>query len=242
MAGIFVYGGCVTRDTFEFLKDEHTLTGYVARQSLVSAASIPTTVAGPIQGEGFEYRAARGDLYSSLYGSLAGVPETDIFIMDLLVERFGVFGLPDGSYVTRTPNLRKAGAIEALWPTLRHIKMGTEEHFLLWSDAATKLVQHLSNIGLLDRTLLFETPWASVTTTGDPVPPYVGWTAESAEITYAPYYAKMKQLGVQSTRLPQEYAVSTDDHRWGASPYHYIPAAYEWMRDEILQSLAAQRD
>jgi hypothetical protein len=42
MANIFIYGGCVSRDTFELMKEKHSLVHYVSRQSLISAASSPT--------------------------------------------------------------------------------------------------------------------------------------------------------------------------------------------------------
>lgn len=222
------------------MKDTHSLTGYIARQSLISAASSPTTIAKPVDGSGFETRAVRGDLQSSMHGALRNAAdETDLFVMDLLVERFGVLELPGGSYCTRTPNMKNSGAIDDLWETVPHVRMGSEAHFSLWKDAAAKLVEVLTFSGLLTRTLLIETPWAGVTDAGEPVKRYAGWSPEHAAELYAPYYSFMKTLGVASVRLPDELAISTEQHKWGASPYHYAPPAYEWMRDQMKLALVA---
>ncbi|MET1089580.1 MAG: DUF6270 domain-containing protein [Arthrobacter sp.] len=241
MAGIFVYGGCVTRDTFEFFKEEHTLTGYVARQSLISAASAPTKLAGPISGQGFELRSVKGDLNSSLHKALtAAADKTDLFAMDLLVERSGVLGLPDGSYATHSPNMQRSGALDAVWPKIKRVKMGTDQHFTLWKRSAGKLVDVLKDTDLLERTLLVNTPWAAETVSGEPVPPYLDWTPEHAAKVYDPYYSYLESLGVATIRLPDKLVVSSMEHRWGPSPYHYAPPAYEWMRDQMEKFLRGE--
>ncbi|MBP2216308.1 DUF6270 domain-containing protein [Arthrobacter sp. CAN_C5] len=47
---ILIYGSCVSRDAYSTFGDDYALTGYVARQSMISAMSRPTTlpeVVGP---------------------------------------------------------------------------------------------------------------------------------------------------------------------------------------------------
>lgn len=226
------------RDTFGYMEDEHTLTGYIARQSLISAASAPTALGGPLVTKGFEARAVQGDLNSSLYGVLReAANRTDILVMDLLVERFGVLKLPDGSYVTRTPNMRLSETLGEMWETAEYIELGTDAHFALWTAAVDKLVPVLEETGLLPRTLMFETAWAEMTDEGEPVRRYSGWSAERAAGMFARYYAHMRALGIRSVRLPDELVLSTESHQWGPSPYHYVAPAYEWMRGQIVHAL-----
>ena len=70
MNKVFVYGGCVTRDVFELLKHDHELSGYVARQSLISASSPPSNLGDDLPETNFEMRAVKGDLNSSLFTAL----------------------------------------------------------------------------------------------------------------------------------------------------------------------------
>lgn len=238
MAGIFMSGGCVIRDSFEQLKDEHRLTGYVARQSLISAASRPSSYGGDFEPKNFEDRQVVGDLSSSLFQRIAEVAEeTDLFVIDLLVERLGVLALPDGSYVTRTPHLNKTGALGELFLSAPTLKLGSREHFELWAPAARQLVAALRDLGLLERTMLLETPFATTTLTGTAVKPYIGWTPEDVVAKYAPYYGLLSELGMPSERIPDELVVSDDNHKWGASPFHYAPQTHDWLRDTIRRRL-----
>lgn len=240
MAGIFVSGGCVTRDTYEQIKNGHELTGYSARQSLISANSVPTTMNVDPQGTGFEVRAVMDDLRSTLFGKVTEqAANTDLFVIDLLVERLGVLALPDGSYVTRTPNLNKTGAIGDLFLGAPWVKFNTPEHFRLWTLAAINLVDRLREAGMVERTLLVETPWASTTLTGTPVKPFVGWPTEKVDGWYEPYYSVLKGLGIRSIRIPEELVFSDDEHKWGASPFHYAPATHEWLAGQFRAALAA---
>lgn len=242
MAGIFVSGGCVTRDTYEAIKGEHELTGYSARQSLISANSVPTTLAVDPKGTGFEVRAVMDDLRSSLFGKLREQAErTDLFVIDLLVERLGVLALPDGSYATRTPNLNKTGALGELFLEAPWVKFHTDEHFRLWSLAAVRLVDLLREVEMVERTLLVETPWAATTLTGTPVKPFVGWPTAEVDGWFEPYYAVLKGLGIRSVRIPEELVFSDDEHKWGASPFHYAPATHEWLVDQFRSALPAGR-
>ncbi|MHA7862045.1 DUF6270 domain-containing protein [Tessaracoccus sp. Y36] len=226
------------RDTFEQLKHEHELTGYVARQSLISAASAPTALGTDFEPKGFEDRQVLGDLTSSLFGRIEEVhATTDLLVLDLLVERLGVVALPDGTHVTRTPHLNRTGILGDLFASSPMIKLGTREHFDLWRPAAQQLVDLLRSLGMLERTMLLETPFATRTTAGTEVKPYAGWTPEVVVAKYSLYYGFLRDAGMPSVRIPNELVLSDDDHKWGASPFHYAPQAYEWVRDTILSKL-----
>ncbi|MBB1510683.1 DUF6270 domain-containing protein [Tessaracoccus sp. MC1756] len=240
MAGIFMSGGCVIRDTFEQLQHEHELTGYVARQSLISAASPPAELPAGFEPAGFEDRQMAGDLTSSLFGRIEEVHEqTDLLVMDLLVERLGVIELPGGTYATRTPYLNRSGLLGELFDTAPRLKLGTREHFELWKPAARHLLEKLSSLGMLERTLLVETPFATTTITGTPVKPYAGWSPEIVLAKYSIYYAFLRDGGMPSARIPDELVISDDEHKWGASPFHYAKETHDWLRDTILEALPA---
>ncbi|MFZ3454791.1 DUF6270 domain-containing protein [Arthrobacter sp. 7Tela_A1] len=239
MANIFVYGGCVTRDAFEHMKDRHSLVQYVARQSLISAASKPTkSLSMDSLGPDFQNRSVRGDLDSSLHRLIRKTASrTELFIFDILSERLGVYRLPGGTYITKSVELAKTGLIKTLPRSASVIKFGTEEHFELWKPAADALLDTLKNAGLFNRTLLFEVPWTNVTDTGEEVPRFRGWDAAYAADLYARYYSYLRALGVRVATIPEQLAVSTLQHKWGPSPYHFVDEAYLWMKEEVLTVL-----
>lgn len=236
LASIFIYGGCVTRDAFEHMKDDHMLVHYVARQSLVSAASPATTILSvDTLSTGFQNRSVRGDLQSSLHPSITRfAPTTDLFVFDLLSERLGVYRVPGGTYITKSVELAKTGLVATLPRAAVVIAFGTDEHFNLWKAAADALAARLRTAGLLDRALLFEVPWTDVTITGEMVPKFRGWDASHANKLYARYYAYIRSLGIRVVPVPEELALSTTSHKWGPSPYHFIDETYIWMKHQIL--------
>lgn len=239
MAEIFVYGGCVTRDAFEHMKDHHSLVQYVARQSLISAASKPTkSLSVDSLNVGFQNRSVRGDLRSSLYPLIAGsASRTDLFIFDILSERLGVYRVPGGTYITKSVELAKTGLIKTLPRNAAAIGFGTDQHFELWKPAADTFIANLKSAGLFERALLFEVPWTDVTDTGQDVPKYRGWSASYANSLYARYYSYLQAGGLRVATIPADLAVSTAQHKWGASPYHFVDEAYLWMKQEVLSAL-----
>lgn len=224
------------RDTYNHLGDDHTLTAYIARQSLVSAASNPTTLLGTGKlASAFQNRSLDGDIGSTLFPQVRRhSPGVDVFLIDLLSDRLGVFALPDGSYVTASKELRISGRLEILERRPSLVAFGTARHFSLWKKAAGRLIAHIDAASARPRTLVIETPWASHTESGELVPTFRGLSAAHANELYAPYYGYLRDAGLSSRRLPDEFVASSLTHKWGPAPYHYSLPAYEWMKDEIL--------
>lgn len=236
MGNIFIYGGCVTRDAFEHLEG-HTLLAYVARQSLISAASAGTKILGTgAMASAFQNRSLDGDIQSSLYPTLRRrAAEADLVLMDLLSERLGVFSLADGTYVTNSRELRASGRLGDLKP--KATAFGTDRHFGLWQRAVSRLIRNLADAELTSKVLVIETPWAERTDTGEHVTPFRGIPAAEANEMYLRYYAHLRELGLRTARLPDELAVSSLTHKWGPDPYHYIDPAYHWMREQINEAI-----
>lgn len=242
LARVFIYGGCVTRDAFEHMKGEHSLVQYVARQSLISAASNPVkSVNTDSLTSSFQHRAVKGDLESSLHPLISEqTPDADLFIFDILSERLGVYRVPGKRYITKSVELSKTNLVKTIPGGAVTIKFGTDAHYALWKPAADKFIRKLKAAGIFERTLLFEAPWTDVTDTGDPVPRYRNWAAEDANTKYARYYAFLRKRGVRTATIPSELSVSTASHKWGPAPYHYVEGAYLWMKQEALNLLEEQ--
>lgn len=239
MGNILIYGSCVARDAYEGLEHNGRLLGYIARQSLISAASKPTELLnGNVLKSGFQNRSLTGDMKSNLHTTVRRhAAETDILLIDLTDERLGVRALPDGSYVTDSAELHLSGAMDGI--RARRIYFGTDEHFTLWRDAADAFANAVETAGLLDKALVLETPWADITEAGDTVPRYRDMPADDVSALYSRYHTYLSGLGFRTVKLPRELAIGAAGHKWGPAPYHYATPAYNWMRDQMRGHLEA---
>lgn len=235
--GIFLYGGCVSRDAFSEMGSMATLTGYVARQSLISAFNPPARLKAGELPSSFQNRMVAGDISSDLVEKLkSSVHKTDAIVMDLLVERLGVTRIRGGSFVTMSSEMKKSMALESVKGQTRGIRFATDEHFSLWSEAARRLCLCLAEIGMLDKTLILETPWAHSTNTGGIVKGNASMTPTTANANYDRYYRFLSdECGLETYRLPDDHVVSAEDHKWGVAPYHYIGPAYKGIVRKIRE-------
>lgn len=237
MSGVFVYGGCVTRDAAERMKDALPVVGYVARQSLISAASESVPLEQDVHlSSRFQRRCVVEDFASSLFPRLTEeAPKAGLFLMDLMVERFGVLRAPGQRYVTYSAEFRRAGLKKGELGLNGPIPLGDPRHLRLWAKAAGRLKTHLDDLGLGDRTMVVEAEWATSTSDGSPVPTYRGMSSEEANEIYRPYYRQLRRLGFDVVRLPSELSKTWAGHKWSAEPYHYIDEAYDWICRQVAE-------
>lgn len=237
---VLIYGSCVSRDAFPFLGPQYELLGYIARQSMISAMSKPTDL---LQGEAlssaFQERSLTGDIRSNLLPLLRRfVADIDVLVIDLTDERLGVVRLPDGTYVTRSHELVTSGRLKAVQGRTEDIRILTERHWTLWEAAATRLLGALSQMGLREKTVILNTPWAERTQAGDPVPPF--WNLDVAEVNayFTECCAHLRSLGYKVVDLPPEFRYPASDHKWGTAPYHFGDSAMTWIAGQIEETAA----
>lgn len=238
---IFLYGSCVSRDTFGFFGDDFELAGYVARQSFISAMNKPASMVRPREEltSNFQKRQLRGDLDSNLLRQLSAASTgLDLLLVDLIDERLGVLRIIGGSFATYSSEFKHSRSLDSVKGKTKTLQFGSDEHFEMWCDAAVAFVRIIDILGLRSRTLLLETPWAATADDGTPVPNTFNMVAAEANGKYERYYAFLRDtLKLNTFRLPDSDVYSTEDHQWGMSPYHYVDRAYETMRDASLDHL-----
>ncbi|NMR20527.1 DUF6270 domain-containing protein [Cellulomonas fimi] len=241
---VFIYGSCVSRDTFELMDHErYTLLAYVARQSLISAfGPRPADVATPEELSPFQRRMIQGDLEGDLTRKLAAAARSvDLLLWDLTDERLGVYQLRDGAYATRTSDNVGTSFEAGLQEQSTLIRFGSDQHRGLWVDAATKFVDTLGQLELLDRTLVLAPAWAERSLDGTPVPGSFGLLPPDANSLYEPYYRAIGELGVTAVRLPVDRVIASAGHRWGAAPFHYDDATYRALIERIDEQVQNAR-
>ncbi|WP_419177478.1 DUF6270 domain-containing protein [Serinicoccus chungangensis] len=242
----FIYGSCVSRDTFDFLADsQFELVTYVARQSLWSATSGPNTDAPPeFQSTSpFQRRMLMGDWEGSLLGLLRQHSEgIDLLLWDLFDERLGANRLANGKVVTRSVDTLSTGLEAALPPTSSRITFGLDQHLRGFTDAVTRFGTELDSLDLLKRTLVVAPPWATTTAKGTPAPPSYSLMPDRAnEIMQAYYEVVHTTLGLPLVTVSPTEAVADPEHKWGLAPFHYSRAVYESLASQIA-SFAADSD
>ncbi|GAA1731245.1 hypothetical protein GCM10009809_28440 [Isoptericola hypogeus] len=227
---VFIYGSCVSRDTFEHLDPARfVLDQYVARQSALSAYTRPVTLIDPPTLESpFQQRMVAGDFASSLQVLIPeAAARTDLVLVDLTDERLGAYVLPDGSVVTRSTELIQSGAEQQLPAGSQHLAFGSDQHFQYWSQgiaAVGELIRHhmpQAAVALLD------IPWAERSETGASTPDSFGVSAAEANPVLRAYVQVAAQaLGAQVVSLQPDEVASSPNHPWGEAPFHYAEDVY----------------
>lgn len=238
--GVFIWGSCVSRDTFEHVDPtDYRLECYVARQSAVSAISRPVNlIEAPTFDSRFQQRMVSGDFASSLERDLAERSDNaDLILIDLVDERLGFYVLPDDSVITRSVEFIRSGGEGSLPAGSRHVPFGSREHFDRWTHAIGLVSDLIHREVPNAEVVLLDIPWAALSSTGEPTPASFGVNAKQANKDFRRYVrAAQSALGARTVTLPASTVTSGPTHPWGESPFHYAEDVY--LR--IVQEVTAQ--
>ncbi|WP_157236675.1 XcbB/CpsF family capsular polysaccharide biosynthesis protein [Promicromonospora sukumoe] len=227
---VFIYGSCVSRDTFEhFDPEQFELVQYVARQSALSATTRPVELMAPPTLESrFQQRMIAGDFGSSLRRMLPDFAEhVDVLLVDLTDERLGVYLLPDGTVLTRSVELIQSGAENHLPQGTRHLPFGTQQHFEYWQGAIRALGESIRSMMPHVGIALLDIPWAEWSESGQPTPDSFGVSAAQANPVFRPYVeAAAQALGAHVISVDPSTVASGPHHPWGDAPFHYAERVY----------------
>ena len=236
MIRTFIYGSCVSRDTFEYLEG-HELVRYVARQSIISAyhrvreGILPQLVLpSAFQRRMFDWDA-RSRLVPLLRADAAGI---DVLLWDLCDERLGVRLLGGRGAVTRSVDGMTAGFDAELESRSELADFGTDRHFALWKRRLSAWGRELDTIGLRERLVLVAPPWAQRSASGKAAPASFGRTSGEANILYERYVDQaVATLGCPVVTTDPVETLSDPAHRWGEAPFHYTSRVYEELAARI---------
>lgn len=234
-----VYGSCVARDVIRVVPEPFEVTGYIARQSFVSAFTDPVeppelpNVASP-----FQARNVRGDFWSDAGARIADLGgDADVVLIDIASDRHGVAAYGDG-YVSLTPDHRRA--FRGIVPGGTAVPFGSSEHLSLFTQAARQGRALLKELSLFEKTLVIGAPFTDRTVTGEPMTG-AAETAEAINEKYRPYYEALSAAGFSIAMLPDELAVADLQHAWGPGQDHYADPAYRWWAEQV-STFARRKD
>lgn len=226
-----IYGSCVARDVVRVVPEPFDVTGYIARQSWVSAFTAPVPAPElPHIKSGFQARNVRGDFESNAGERIRGLSEdADVLLVDIASDRHGAVAYGNG-YASFTPDHRRA--FGGIVPGGSHVPFGSGEHRELFTTAVQRGAEVLSELDLFEKTLVLGVPFTDRTTTGEPMT-VSRETAASINAKYEPYYEAFSAAGFRIAELPSALAVADPHHEWGPGQDHYADPAYHWWADQI---------
>jgi hypothetical protein len=239
---VFIYGGCVSRDTVEFSPaGRYELVRYIARHSLLSAGSDAGQNLPPIALESrFQKKMVDLDVVGGLLGEIHKARICDVILWDLNVERVGVWMFEDQTIVTNSAELRKVPEVKPRLKSARLIEFGTDEHYWRWSGAARIFIEGLRQLGLASRVVVLAPEWAMQDELGQATGRIAGKTADEYNAEYSRYVGLLESLGLSVVRIPE--TTSAVEHKWGKAPFHYSQEVYRELNLEILHRLVGERD
>lgn len=251
MSGIAVVGSCITRDLWPIV-GEAPPQGllYVSRTSLPSLLSKPlagmSIPTDPPTGPGaFTKRSMTSDLRKTALAELVARRPTHI-VFDFIDERAGLLET-EGGYVTNTWELSVSGNLEH--PTLRNahpVERTAPGCELIWRAALREFAALVASTPLRDATLiLHEAQWAThyrdaegqLRAFAPQVELFSGSWAdiEAHNKVLRTYQSAFLQAFPNALRVgaPSELQVADQGHRWGLSPFHYVPEYYQTVLTQL---------
>ncbi|KSU67700.1 hypothetical protein AS038_00920 [Arthrobacter sp. NIO-1057] len=161
---------------------------------------------------------------------------SELILLDLIDERVGVFEYEEG-YITYSNELKKSRLLGQP-KSDKLIAFGSDRHFDLWSEAATDfrnlLAPHLHKVRII------AAKFAETMIDGSKLKPFRDIEALDWNRLYERYYSYAQELGFCLIEHEPKLAVSTPDHKWGATPFHYVDDAYIDFGNKILTSIYSE--
>lgn len=238
-----ILGSCVSRDIFNYYDDDtFELVDYYARTSLISLMG-PAPVAPAIEfsriGSPFQRRMVERDIARHFRQRVARL-EFDYLLLDFVDERYDVLEIEPGTYVTVSQEFVQTNFLKDN-PLLSEciIASGSIKFKILWYEALRSFLKLADAFGFKSRILLNRVSWAKALDNGETIPGtsemYTDKNNELLAWMYALVEAELDSQ--QILQIPQSLFVSTVDHRWGSSPFHYADAYYDYMSNVLERTV-----
>lgn len=227
---VAIFGSCVSRDSFAFApRPGLEVAEYIARSSIASAfhetvvaecwLSAIKCIESP-----FQRRMVECDLRKLAKQRLLA-SSADVVLVDLIDERFNLVAL-GGAFATWSSEFSKLGFDPADFAAV--LGIGSDERKLLWQAGARAMLQALKP----DRVVLNEVYWAMELADGQPMEAQD--RIERANVELREMYAYLQTLGVKRViQYPEAVLRADPKHKWGLSPFHFIPDFYEFAMQSL---------
>ena len=242
-----IIGSCVSRDVFGFESSSFLELGfYVARTSLASAfhgdGRAPDNLTSRVDNieSPFQRRMVSCEINKELPKLISSSPSDQIIVLDLIDERFHLLRV-EGVLYSRSGEFQKLGGLESKLEA--KLSFQNRPELDEWKAGVAELLR----LAGTNRIVLNKAKWASNNELDE-----VCWNEEEvsqANRTLEYMYAYIEGLGVTKViEYPTDLIKIDSSHKWGVSPFHYIPSFYQHAMQELerhanahIASLLARR-
>jgi len=250
MPRVAIVGSCITRDLWPIRGEGAENLLYVSRTSLPSLMSDPAAGFRPARQpppplKGNQHKALVADLTKTALARLVAFRPTHL-IFDFIDERFDLLAV-GRSIVTHSWELQASGYLaQKAFKAARPIDRLSDACHRLWTEAAGEFAALVRATPLREAQLILHVSrWADEVRGPDgrrrPLTDVEILEGRPADIgqhnrLLDAYEACFTSVMPPMTRLDGgTLRVAAADHRWGLSPFHYVPEYY----DEIWRQLEA---
>ncbi|MGF1721658.1 DUF6270 domain-containing protein [Vibrio kyushuensis] len=157
---VFIYGGCVSRDIFNYMDEsKYEISGYYARSSYASSFCTEKVIDKWSENisSNFQRRMVESDLGKLLEFNIVN-SEFDIILLDFNMERHPLFMFDDGSRCTLSTELR-SGGFNHKDNNGRIIQPFTDEMYELWEEGWVKFIDLVDSIGVRNKIVVNKLQW-----------------------------------------------------------------------------------
>lgn len=229
MNTISILGSCVTRDVFEITSHSYTINKYFARTSIISLMSKPIMVAEKAIAlqSNFQRRCVYNDLRKTFFERISE-EKSDWFIIDLIDERFNILQIGE-SYITKSNEL-----VASKWAAEQpHVELKrTRDMLQLWEKSAKSFFTKLLTIYEPSQIILHKTTWKHKYYDSEGnvheflnMTNSINYQNEMLQHYYS--YIEKNYPDIQVIDMTKEPYLSSEQHKWGLSPYHFENEYYE---------------
>lgn len=221
---IIIFGSCVSRDVLEYDDNSNfELVGYFARCSLASLNSTPSinhNILNNIESK-FQRKSVENDMSKTFLQCLDTV-NYDIFLLDLIDERFHLVINDDGTYHTYSSEYKNA-----LKSKPKLLNTYDEKKFLMWKKGLEKIINILLKNKSLDKLYINKVLWNTNIKSNLPNI-YTDEEIITANEFLTRMYHEIEKYVPKKQFINYSPALFYCDsnHKWGYSPFHYNEKLY----------------
>lgn len=248
MLRIAILGSCITRDLWPIRGGGAEHLHYVSRTSLATLLSTPVEGFRPSEDlpgdlHQHEHNALLADLRKTALNRLIATRPTHL-IFDFIDERFDLMAVKGGLAVNSGEMVRSGYLAHPPFDERLLVPRLSGACERLWLHAAAEFAAVVRATPLREAKLILHSArWATRQRMADgrlaPIEDVEIVGGQSAEI--APYNALLeRQEAAFEALMPPMARVDADafrladsQHRWGLSPFHYVPEYYDEVRRQL---------
>lgn len=203
----------------------------------------PPPVASEISFEGidspFQRRMVEREMSRHFCRRVSGL-DFDYLLLDFIDERYDVMEIEPGVYVTLSQEFAQTNFLKDN-PLVheRIIPSGSTRFKVLWHEALRAFLMLADGFDFKSRIFVNRVSWAKTLDDGETIPgTSERYTDKNNELLDWMYALIEPELNFnQILRIPQKLFVSSGNHRWGSSPFHYADRYYDYTRNLLERAL-----